>query len=257
MTRTNDNRIGSGIICYDLDGRSFTAEEFVLEFEGLIATAIRRTVGLRNSGSYGNEDIVQDAMYRCLQNAGRFDPTFQVKLSVYVYQSAMGHAKRFIRDHSHILHVPRSTKECESRIRRLFSVDEWAEKEKDLEATAEELGFPVKVVREAFLYLREGRMAASFEMPMSSTDEGDIVTLYSLVRAPEVDPNVRYRLELINEYLKEAVNARDRALIVGYIERIPQKDIAELLGYSQMHVSRMQRRAVHRMREALKNKLRE
>ena len=257
MTRTNDNRIGSGIICYDLDGRSFMAEEFVKEFEGLIASAIKRTVGLRNAGSYSNEDIVQDAMYRCLQNAGRFDPSYEVKLSVYVYQSAMGHAKRFIRDNSHILHVPRSTKECESRIRRLYPVEEWARRERDIEKTAEELGCTVKVAQEAFLYLREGRMTASFEKPMSATDEGDLVTLYSLVRAPEVDPNVQYRIELINDYLQNAVNPRDRTLIVGYIERIPQKDIATLLGYSQMHVSRMQRRAVHRMRETLKNKLSE
>ena len=177
----------------------------------------------------------------------RFDGSNGASLSAYAVPTMLGELKRYFRDNGWAVHVPRGMQE------RVMQVDNAV---KDLSRrlgrspSAAEVGQALALTTEQVLEAMEAASAydaVSLESYRFG-DEGDGET-YAESIGFEDD-----RFELV-EYgaaiapTLNALPARDRVVLhLRFVEDMTQAEIAERVGVSQMHVSRLIRRALERLR---------
>src|SRR3954447_8091816 len=215
---------------------------------------IRRCLPLARSlaGRYARageslEDLVQVANIGLIKAVDRFDPTRGIAFSSFAVPSILGELKRHFRDHGWAARVPRPLQE------RVLKVNTCSERlssrlgrsPKPLEVAAE-IGMSVEDVLEA-LVAGTAFDSMSLDAPLSRGDEDGGATYADSVGAPDE------RLELV-EYRSvvaatiRALPPRERqVLLLRFAEDMTQSEIATRVGISQMHVSRLIRRALERL----------
>jgi RNA polymerase sigma-B factor len=158
----------------------------------------------------------------------------------------VGELKRHLRDTSWRLHVPRPLKERALRLCR--AADElhqrWGRSPTSSEL-AEQLGLGEEEVLEGLAAV-SSRQEVSLDQPVG---DGDL-RLGDLVRAPGAREEPEDLLVLPG--LVSVLPELEREVIVlRFFQDLSQYEIAARVGFSQMHVSRLQRRALARMRAQL------
>ena len=193
------------------------------------------------------DDLVQVATLGLIKAIDRFDPARETAFSSYAVPTMLGELKRYFRDNGWAVHVPRGMQE------RVMQVDNCV---KDLsrkigrspsaQQVAEALDISAEQVLEA-MEAASAYDAVSLESYRFG-DEGDGET-YAESIGVEDD-----RFELV-EYgatiapTLQALPPRDRIVLhLRFVEDLTQAEIAERVGVSQMHVSRLIRRALERLR---------
>jgi len=97
--------------------------------------------------------------------------------------------------------------------------------------------------------------ALSVDHSIESDSDGSTVTLLDMVGS-EDDGYEKVNQRLVLEKVLHVLSERERQVIhYTYIENLSQKDTGEKLGISQMHVSRLQRRAIKKLRDAIEGEL--
>ncbi|REK71258.1 sigma-70 family RNA polymerase sigma factor [Paenibacillus paeoniae] len=193
------------------------------------------------------EDLFQVGQMSMLRLFRQFDSDKGIPFEGYAMKSIIGHLKNFLRDKSWYIQVPRRIKEkglllqkaideLTVRLGRSPKVEDIAEA---LELSVEET-IEVMTSREAYQYV-------SLDMPLSS--EGESAATVGDMIAGESDgfQALEGRMDLREAFgrLKEQ---EQRVLTLVYTNGLSQRDVAEQLGVSQMSVSRIQRRAIDRLK---------
>jgi RNA polymerase sigma-B factor len=209
---------------------------------------LARKLARRYSGSSEPlDDLVQVASLGLVKAVERFDPTRGFQFSSFAVPTIVGELKRYFRDTAWALHVDRSAQERARRItdarrevatrhRRSPTVPELAEY---LECSEEEVLDGLQVA--------EAYDTISLDAPRGGGDE--------LERRLDSIGDEDGRLELIDEQATVFAAAqhlpeRDRRILyLRFGEDLTQAEIAELVGVSQMQVSRLLRRSVRRLQE--------
>src|SRR6266542_3995568 len=179
--------------------------------------------------------------------ADRYQPERANPFIPYAVATVIGEIKRYLRDTSWRLRVPRGTKDLALRLCR--AIDELPQQlghSPTVAELAEHLGASEDEVLEA-IEVAQTRSAPSLDQPAG--EEGDAV-LGDFV----MDTSAREETEnlLILPKLVGGLPERERHIVVlRYVDELTQDQIAERLGISQMHVSRLLRRALERMRMEL------
>lgn len=195
--------------------------------------------GARRFGNKGesSEDLLQVASLALVKAVDRFDPEHGVRFATYAMPTIVGELRRHFRDKTWSMRVPRRIKDLHVELRTLTddlrhqlgrapTVDELAEAS---DSTPED-------VLEA-LEAGASYRAASLDAPRLDleSDNGAI---------PAVDD---HRLERAAEHvgLQEALRAlpeRDRQVVyLRFFKDLTQSEIAQHVGVSQVHVSRILR----------------
>ncbi|MFD5327297.1 RNA polymerase sigma factor SigF [Streptomyces sp. NPDC127092] len=197
------------------------------------------------------EDIVQVGMIGLIKAIDRFELSREVEFTTFAVPYIVGEIKRFFRDTSWAVHVPRrlqearvelakATEELSTRLGRMPTVKELA----DLMSLTEE------EVTEARL-ASNGYNSSSLDAALSGEDEDGDASLADFIGSE--DP----AMELVEDFHSLApliadLDERDRRIIhLRFVEELTQAQIGERLGCSQMHVSRLLARTVKRLREGL------
>jgi RNA polymerase sigma-B factor len=215
---------------------------------------IRRTLPLarRLAGRYARraepiDDLMQVASIGLIKAVDRFDPTLGLAFSSFAVPSILGELKRHFRDHGWAARVPRPMQErvlkVNAAVEALSSELGRAPKPREVAAAT---GESVEDVLEA-MEAATAHSAVSLDAPLGSAD-GETATYADSVG--EIDG----RLELVED--RTVVDATMRALPereqhvlhLRFHEDLTQAQIAERIGVSQMHVSRLIRRALERLR---------
>jgi RNA polymerase sigma-B factor len=219
-------------------------ERIILAYLGL---ADRLASRYRTSRGTTPEDLLQSARAGLIAAIDRYDPGFGTPFIPYAVACVVGELKRYLRDTSWRLHVPRPRKEQALRLCR--AADElhqrWGRSPTSLEL-AEHLELGEEEVLEG-LAAAGSRLEVSLDQPVG--DEGD-ARLGDLL----ADPGAREEPEdlLALPDLVAALPELEREVIVlRFFQDLDQYEIAARVGFSQMHVSRLQRRALARMRSQL------
>jgi RNA polymerase sigma-B factor len=219
-------------------------ERIILAYLGL---ADRLASRYRTSRGTTPEDLLQSARAGLIAAIDRYDPGFGNPFVPYAVACVVGELKRYLRDTSWRLHVPRPRKEQALRLCR--AADElhqrWGRSPTSLEL-AEHLELGEEEVLDG-LAAAGSRLEVSLDQPVS--DEGD-ARLGDLV----ADSGAREEPEdlLALPDLVAALPELEREVIVlRFFHELDQDSIAARVGFSQMHVSRLQRRALARMRAQL------
>ncbi|MFJ8746710.1 SigB/SigF/SigG family RNA polymerase sigma factor [Embleya sp. NPDC127516] len=211
---------------------------------------VRYVAGRFRTRPETTEEMVQVGTIGLIKAIDRFDPAFGTEFPTFAIPTISGEIKRFFRDTSWAVHVPRRLQELRlelARARDAFTT------EHDREPTKAELttltGTSVEEVTEG-LTASAGYTAASLDAP-AGDDDGP-AGAYS-AKASFVDPGFDMVENL--HVLKPAIAAlpeRERDIVsMRFGQDMTQAQIGEHLGLSQMHISRLLTRILDKLRAEL------
>jgi RNA polymerase sigma-B factor len=219
-------------------------EQVILAYLGL---ADRLASRYRHSRGTAPEDLRQSARAGLIAAVDRYDPTYGTPFVAYAVACVVGELKRHLRDTSWRLHVPRPRKEQALRLCR--AADELHQR-LGRSPTAGELAEHLELDEEEVL---EGlaavgsRLEVSLDQPVGEDGDASLGDLMAGAGAREEPEDL-----LALPGLVAALPALEQKVIMlRFFQDLDQYEIAARVGLSQMHVSRLQRRALARMRAQL------
>jgi RNA polymerase sigma-B factor len=194
------------------------------------------------------DDLLQVASLGLLKAIDGFDPNRGIAFASYAVPTILGEIKRYFRDRTWAVHVPSHLQELTLRVER--AVGELAEELRRQPSVAEivvAVGADEEAVLEA-LQAGSAYRARSFDEPTGGGE--DAVTLGESIGVHEHGfAHVEARATF--SALLAVVTAREREVLrMRFEEDMTQAEIAAAIGASQMHVSRIIRGALARIRMA-------
>ncbi|MFI9544330.1 RNA polymerase sigma factor SigF [Streptomyces sp. NPDC052016] len=207
-----------------------------------------RLAGRFRSRGESYEDLRQVAALGLVKAVDRYDPARGNAFESYAVPTVTGEIKRHFRDHMWTLHVPRRIQDLRNRVR--FACQDLSQTVSGRRPTVAEIAEQAQLTEEEVregLEALESFTALSLDAEMPGSEDG-----YSLSDAlgtsdPALDTVVDR--EAVKPRLA-ALPERERAILyMRFFGDMTQSRIAEQLGISQMHVSRLINRCCDRLRE--------
>lgn len=207
---------------------------------GLVYSIVGRYTGR----GYDQEELVQIGAIGLIKAVDKFDTNFEVKFSTYAVPLISGEIKRFLRDDG-MVRVSRSIKENGWKIKK--AADRLSQ-ELNREPSIEELAAATEIPAEDIVIALEANSEVeSIHKPVSFSD-GKEVLLEERIRE-KTDWNEELLNRMLVEQMMVLLDERERGLIrMRYYENRPQREVAEKMGISQVQVSRLEKKILHRMR---------
>ncbi|MFD8737517.1 RNA polymerase sigma factor SigF [Streptomyces sp. NPDC059618] len=204
----------------------------------------------RSRGQDEMEDIVQVGTIGLIKAIDRFELTREVEFTSFAVPYIVGEIKRFFRDTTWAVHVPRrlqearvalakATEELRSRLGRMPTTRELSE----LMSLSER---DVIEARKA----ANGYTSTSLDAAITSSEDGE-AALADFIGVDDTS------LELVEDFNALApmiaqLDDRERRIIhMRFVDELTQAQIGEHLGVSQMHVSRLLNRTLANLREGM------
>ena len=229
---------------YHSTGDPRAREAAVERFLPLARSLARRYSG----GGEPLEDLEQVACLALVRAVDGFDPTRGTAFTSYAVPSIAGAIKRHFRDNGWSVRVPRDLQELALRVERIS--DELIS-ETGHTPTAAQIADRAGIEVEEVLEAREAFRALhsdSLDQPRGSRDDEDAGSLLDTLGDADLEL-VRAHDRTALYSVLDTLDERDRTIIrLYYKEELTQAEIGRRLGYSQMHVSRLLRQAVERLR---------
>ena len=189
------------------------------------------------------DDLVQVASVGLVNAVNRFEPDKGTPFAAFASPTILGELKRYFRDRVWMVRLPRSLQENIKTV-DTASTDLGASlhRKPTNDEIADHAGLHEEEVREV-LVAKQGRSPISLDQPID--EEGHS----SEDRVGIEDPNFSLveDKEEIREAVSELNSVERRVLRLRFIEDMTQSEIADRIGYSQMHVSRLLRRSLERL----------
>lgn len=225
----------------DLEARARLIEEHL----PLVRALARRYAGR----SEQLEDLVQVGAIGLIKAIDRFDVDRGVELTTYAIPTIIGELKRHFRDKGWSVHVPRRLKELSLQLnQRVEELSGKLGRSPTVAELAKATGANEEEVVEA---LEIGQAYSTVSLSGVIGDEaGELDPLSSI---GDVEPGYETSEDraLLLPGLR-VLGARERHILhLRFFGGLTQSQIAEEIGISQMHVSRLIRRALERMREQI------
>ncbi len=222
-------------------------EQLVLAHSGLAKYLAHKFAGR----SEPLEDLVQVAHIGLLQAVDRFDPTRGVKFTTYATATIVGEIKRHFRDKSWSVHVPRRLREVNNALMQAVErLSVRLGRSPTIAEIAEHVGVSFEAAVEA-LEVGHAYNPVSLDAEQSTAADEDASALVDAIGSE--DPELgRLETRFTLEAALAALPERERTVLrLRYAKERSQAEIARQLGISQMHVSRIQRTALNRLRTML------
>ena len=219
-------------------------EQIILAHLGLaerLATRFRHTTGV------GHDDLVQAARVGLVTAVNRYDPDRGNAFIVYAIVCITGELRRCLRDTSWRVHVARTLKERALQVvRARDTLTVVLERSPTLAEIADHLHVTEEQVAEA-LEAIDSRRQWSLDEPIGADGT---TSLGALLPAPAGETELEDRL-VLPELLADLSELERRAILLRFYGDFKQQEIGAMLGYSQIHISRVLRRALSQMRQQL------
>ncbi|MFI1396815.1 RNA polymerase sigma factor SigF [Streptomyces sp. NPDC020681] len=197
------------------------------------------------------EDIVQVGTIGLIKAIDRFELSREVEFATFAVPYIVGEIKRFFRDTSWAVHVPRRLQEL--RIDLAKATDELSQELDRTPSTAElagHLGLDEEEVIEGVV-ASNGYTAGSIDMPVEDSSDHASTPLSDRLGGPDADLEIAENVQALKPLIEE-LDERDRRILrMRFGEELTQSEIGTELGVSQMHVSRLLTRITTRLREGL------
>ncbi|MFJ5532718.1 RNA polymerase sigma factor SigF [Streptomyces sp. NPDC093261] len=215
--------------------------------EAWLPMADRLAVRFRSRGE-SLEDLRQVAALGLVKAVDRYDPERGHAFESYAVPTVTGEIKRHFRDHMWTLHVPRRVQDLRNRVR--FACQDLSGTISGRRPTIAEIAEHARMseedVREGLEAL-ESFTALSLDAEVPGSEDG--YSLGDSLGAPDLALDTVVDREAVKPRL-QALPERERAILyMRFFDDMTQSSIAERLGISQMHVSRLISRCCSRLRD--------
>jgi RNA polymerase sigma-B factor len=193
------------------------------------------------------EDLVQVAMVALIKAIDRYDPGREVKFSTYATATIVGELKRHFRDKGWALRVPRRLQETGLRVSRVVSeLSQELGRSPTVNEIAERTGLTSEEVVEGMDTVH-AYSTTSLDAPID--DEG--TTSAQQIGGEDETLEILEGWASVAPALRRLPARERRILYLRFFRGLSQTRIAEELGISQMHVSRLLSRTLRQLREKI------
>jgi RNA polymerase sigma-B factor len=231
---------------YHEDGDLQAREQLIEQYMSLVRSLARRY-------SYRGEqleDLVQIGAIGLIKAIDRFDLERGVELTTYATPNIIGEIKRHFRDKGWSVRVPRGLQELNVQLSRLVEqLTVQLSRSPTIPELAKAAGVEEEEVLEA---LESGRAYTSLSLSVGGGggDDDDLDPLESLGTEEHQYEVSEDRAVLAPGF--KALDERERKILqLRFFEGLTQSQIAQQVGISQMHVSRLIRRSLEKIRETI------
>ena len=231
---------------YHEDGDLQAREQLIEQYMSLVRSLARRY-------SYRGEqleDLVQIGAIGLIKAIDRFDLERGVELTTYATPNIIGEIKRHFRDKGWSVRVPRGLQELNVQLSRLMEqLTVQLSRSPTIPELAKAAGVEEEEVLEA---LESGRAYTSLSLSVGGGggDDDDLDPLESLGTEEHQYEVSEDRAVLAPGF--KVLDERERHILqLRFFEGLTQSQIAQQVGISQMHVSRLIRRSLEKIRETI------
>lgn len=221
------------------EGDKQAENRMVEENMGLVYSIARRFL---NRG-YDAEDLTQIGAIGLIKAVKKFNPEFNVQFSTYAVPMITGEIKRFLRDDGAVK-ISRTLKEntmkgwrCEELLRRKLN------RQPTINEISKESGIDAESLIEAF------EAATPPESIYESVyDNGDKeIRLLDTITGEEIEDGVINKV-MIDDILSRLTEREKEIILLRYFRGKTQSEIAKIIGVSQVQISRIEKKAIERIR---------
>ncbi len=219
-------------------------EELVRMYYPLVEYLARRF----NGRGEALDDLVQVASIGLLKAIGRFDTERGVKFSTYATATMVGELKRHFRDKGWMVRVPRRLQEISVQTGKVVAeLSQEMGRSPTVREIAERTGYSEEEVLEGMATVH-AYSPISLDAVWSDEDDGS--SLADRLGTDDESLAMLEHMESVGPIIRELPPRERRILYLRFFEGMTQTEIAEDLGISQMHVSRLLTRTLARIRES-------
>ena len=247
----------------DLSLRHLSTEALIAKYaesrdERLRSTIIERHEALVRSVAFkfvrpgiNVEDLVQSAWIALIGALDRFDPSHETQFSTYAVHCMVGEIKRYFRDRTWAIKVPRHLQEISSNLNR---VQDDLYRKLQREPTVTEMAEAFRVSEEELLQAMEVGHAyqpAGLDDRHEMGDGNESMPLGETIGSTDNDMDSLVEFAPLHAVIGTLDERKQKIIRLRFFEDWSQQQVADELGLSQMHISRLERSALTQMRQAM------
>jgi RNA polymerase sigma-B factor len=241
MSRVMNRNVNALLAAYHRDGDESAREQALVELMPLVRALASRYAGRGEP----LEDLIQVGSLGLIKAVDRFDVDRGVEFTSYAIPTIVGEIRRHFRDKAWAMHVPRRLKELSLRLSR--TLDELTT-ELGRSPTIAELAQATGVEEEDVVDALDSTNAYTTRSLHAPFEDGGDDSLADKLGADEAGYSEVEDGALVAAGLS-ALDERERQIVeLRFFDEMTQSQIAAEIGISQMHVSRLLRRALATMR---------
>jgi RNA polymerase sigma-B factor len=225
-------------------GRRSVRNRIVEQHMGLAVHIAKRY----NAARGRDDDIEQVAMLALVKAVDRFDPTIGVPFSSFAGRTIEGEIKRHFRDATWSVKVPRGAKELHLAVRR---ANEELSARLGRSPSVDEVAARLEIDRDDVITGLAAGQARRVGTIDPGPGEDDAAADRRAVAGDAESGFDAVENEAVIDDLLGRLPEREREIVrLRFYDDLSQSEIAEAVGVSQMHVSRLLRKAFELMRHA-------
>jgi len=232
---------------YKETGCEEAATALLLHYEPIVRMAVGK---MSRSRPDLYEDLFQVGQMSMLRLFAQYDSTLDIPFEAYAMKCVIGHLNNYLRDKSWYIQVPRRIKEKGSQVQR--ALDELTVK-LERSPNVDEIAAYLELSPEETIEILAGRdyyHYTSLDTPLTTEGEGGATIGDMIVGSTNDYAALERQMDL--EQAMGCLKEEERNIIaLIYHEGHSQRHIADLLGISQMSVSRIQKRAMDKLKAVL------
>lgn len=221
------------------NGSGEAKEELVKNNLGLVKSIARRFSGY----GYEWEDLVQVGCIGLIKAIERFDVSFDVMFSTYAMPLIVGEIKRYIRDDGRI----KLSREMKSGIIKLRAARESLSKASGESPKLSEIAALMETDAETVIALMEAERSV---YSMGSLDDPESFEREEHDRKCCCGEDEQIDRIILNGIIENLPPRERQIIILRYYKDLTQSEIARLLGISQVHVSRLEKKVLAKICES-------
>lgn len=246
--RTN-RRLPSGeierLLALYIQTRSAEYRDRVVEAHLYIAEIIARKFSGRG---VDYDDLYQVAALALVKAIERFDPDRGVKFASFVTPGMVGEVKNYFRDKSRIIRPPRRSTEL---ARLVEAAKEKLAQELGHAPLVEEIAEFANLTEDEVLEGLEAAASQPVSLDMQTSDEDEELKLSSVLGTEDSGYSNFENADLLRRSMEGLTLQQREIIILRFFENMSQREVAQRIGVSQMSVSRAERSALEKMRQAM------
>ena len=218
------------------------AKEILIENNlGLVRSVVSKFLNI----GYDRDDLFQLGSIGLIKARYKFDPRFNVKFSTYAVPMILGEIKRYLRDDG-MVKVSRSLKQLAIKVKMQ---GEMLSKKLGRDPTIEELAEAIGVEKEDVVMAIESNFSVEYLQGVIHEEEGSPICLIDKIsQKGEAEEDKVVDNILLKEVLGKLDKRERQIIMLRYFEDKTQSEIGELLNISQVQVSRIEKKVLHKLK---------